>query len=343
MRLKLIRWLFISVLCIFVMSHNSYAVVVGSFNVSIKYGNWRPTVYFCVQQVDTGESVNGQCGSRYWASATNGFNYSSSVHTSTSGIKFNTPSGIQLKYNDIITQEFDVVQLTANNSNDTGAISFSSNTSGFQVLDTTYEQLDNTTGKIKIMLWVSSDQPSGSRSVQLMPARAPQPPDWTWNFVWLQENQSYLISGVQNVYSINDNSQAIVDAINNNNSSGAINDLKDEIEAQNDQENAAIDNINNQTPPSSGSGENATTTSLLGTIGNFISALQNLSATDCMVDLNFPSFAGGTQRVNVCQNKEFTGNIVSIGSSVLLVAFYIPVAFMLINKIYSEIRSFTNG
>lgn len=125
--------------------------------------------------------------------------------------------------------------------------------------------------------------------------------------------------------------------------SGQIDDLSDDINNHYNQENDAVDNISNQQPPASGSAENATTSSLLQTLQSFVTALQGISATNCDVTLAFPSFAGGSMVVNPCQNKEFAGNIISIGGSLLLVSFYIPVAYMLIRKIYSEIRSFTNG
>lgn len=127
------------------------------------------------------------------------------------------------------------------------------------------------------------------------------------------------------------------------NISNQLDDLSQNINDHYEAENDAVDNISNQTPPASGSGENSTTSSLLDTLGSFLTAITNLSATNCEVVLAFPAFAGGSQTVNICQNKEYTGNIVSIAGSIILVLFYLPVAFMLVNKIYSEIRSFTNG
>lgn len=128
-----------------------------------------------------------------------------------------------------------------------------------------------------------------------------------------------------------------------NNLNNSVNELNTSVENRNRAEFDAVDNINDQTPSDIGNTDSPQTTSLLNTIGNFIGALGNLSATNCIVDLNFPSFAGGTQRVNVCQNKQYTGNIVQVAGSIFLVVFYIPIAFMLLSKIYNEIKSFTNG
>lgn len=123
-------------------------------------------------------------------------------------------------------------------------------------------------------------------------------------------------------------------------------DLKDVIEQGQSQEQEATDNIENQTPEDiseDGNTENAQTQSLIASLGGFLSALQGLSATNCNVTLQFPNFAGGSMVVNVCQNKEYTGNIVSVAGSILLVLFYLPLAFVMVNMIYREIRSFTNG
>lgn len=123
----------------------------------------------------------------------------------------------------------------------------------------------------------------------------------------------------------------------------SINNVNNTVNNFYNAESGAADNISGQTPPASGSGQNSTTSSLLDTLGSFLTAITNLSATNCNVVLAFPAFAGGSQTVNICQNKEYTGNVVSVAGSIILVLFYLPVAFMLVNKIYSEIRSFTNG
>ena len=143
------------------------------------------------------------------------------------------------------------------------------------------------------------------------------------------------VSAVSMTWTSSGNDQSgVIDSINNVNNT--VNNFYNA-------ESGAANNISNQEPPASGSGQNSTTSSLLDTLGSFLTAITNLSATNCNVVLAFPQFAGGSQTVNICQNKEYTGNIVSIAGSIILVLFYLPVAFMLINKIYSEIRSFTNG
>lgn len=156
-----------------------------------------------------------------------------------------------------------------------------------------------------------------------------------------QGNGLYTISGWYSGDLYIDETPVVLPQLDN--ISNQLDDLSQDINDHYDAENDAVDNISNQTPPASGSGQNSTTSSLLDTLGSFLTAITNLSATNCEVVLAFPAFAGGSQTVNICQNKEYTGNIVSVAGSIILVLFYLPVAFMLVNKIYSEIRSFTNG
>lgn len=124
----------------------------------------------------------------------------------------------------------------------------------------------------------------------------------------------------------------------------AINELKESQEAKDAKEEQAVENIENQTPPSQNeTGDGAAATNLIGAFSGFVSALGGLSATNCNLTLNFPSFAGGTRVVNVCQNKDKAGNIISVFSSLTLIIFYVPLAIRLLTMIYNEIRSFTNG
>lgn len=110
------------------------------------------------------------------------------------------------------------------------------------------------------------------------------------------------------------------------------------------EEQESIDNINNQSPSDMGSEvENQQTTSIINLFGNFLSALSNIQAGSCVVNLPFPSYAGGTWTMNICQYKDKAGSIISLFGSATLILFYLPVAWRLLSMIYNEIRSFTNG
>lgn len=126
--------------------------------------------------------------------------------------------------------------------------------------------------------------------------------------------------------------------INQNNTQ--INQNQQIIEHNNKEEEAA-DNIENQTPPSGV--DNQQSTNLIGVLSGFISAFSNINATNCSLTLEFPNYAGGTRVVDICQGKEKAPRIIEIGSSLLLIGIFVPLAYILIKMIYHEIRSWTNG
>lgn len=110
-----------------------------------------------------------------------------------------------------------------------------------------------------------------------------------------------------------------------------------------DEQRKADQNISNQSSSDIDGAENQATTNLIGVLSGFISAFSNVNATNCNLTLDFPSYAGGTRVVNICSGKEKAPRIVEIGSSLLLIGVFVPLAYILIKMIYNEIRSWTNG
>lgn len=107
---------------------------------------------------------------------------------------------------------------------------------------------------------------------------------------------------------------------------------------------SAVTNIGNQSSSDISGAENQQTTNLIGFIGSFITVLNGFSANNnCNLDVPFPNFMGGTVTTDICQGKDLFGNTINIISSVVLIMFFIPLAFKLIEMIYGEIRSWTNG
>lgn len=111
-----------------------------------------------------------------------------------------------------------------------------------------------------------------------------------------------------------------------------------------DEQRQADQNISNQSASDIQGTENQTTTSLIGALGSLVGALTNIQpASDCEIQLNFPSYAGGTLFVNPCQHKDKFPDIVLIGSSVFLVLFALKYWNAMAIKIYKVIRSFIDG
>lgn len=105
----------------------------------------------------------------------------------------------------------------------------------------------------------------------------------------------------------------------------------------------ANDNISNQSAGDIQGSQNQQTTSLINVISGFISAFSGITAGNCNLTLEFPDYAGGTRVVNICSGKDKAPRIVEIGSSMLLICVFVPLAYIVIRMIYNEIRSWTNG
>lgn len=109
-----------------------------------------------------------------------------------------------------------------------------------------------------------------------------------------------------------------------------------------DKQYDAIDNIGDQSTSDIEGATNQQTTNLIGILTNFVQTITNIQPSEyCSIWLNFPSFAGGRQYAYLCQGRQI--QIVNIFSSVVLVTFFIPLAYTLLKMIYNEIRSWTNG
>lgn len=333
MRLKLLRWLFIPIACLVLMSHNTHALDFN-FNVVSYWAGGAPASVEWVSSNDPLTSGQFVCAG--------GTDYRSLFY----GINIVLDSSMSSAVRSGDVFELDLSATSDGNSNLN--IDFTTNLydyeGNFDILDVKYESSGLSAGRFKFIMMAKR---AGAYSLKVRRVGG-------GNFFSLSKagGTECISAGNWVAYHIaGDGAQAIINAINNNNSTAAINNAKDAIvgaiEDAQEKEDEAVENIEDQTPSdissAGGSGENQQTSSLLATIGSFLQALQGLSATNCNVTLNLPSFAGGAMTVNVCQNKEYTGNIVSIVGSIMLVVFYLPVAIMLVSKIYSEIRSFTNG
>ena len=110
-----------------------------------------------------------------------------------------------------------------------------------------------------------------------------------------------------------------------------------------EQSQATQDASNNSQSAANNNSTSQQTTNLIGAFQSFVTALTNLNATNCNVTLAWPASLGGSMQVNICQNKDYAGNIISVFGSLTLIVFYIPFSLKLLSMIYNEIRSFTNG
>lgn len=332
MRLKLISLLFIPFGLVLLMSHNTNAsttVNLTSFNGFYGYRSAQNTV---------GRNVN-LTGSFPLETLTSTTSFAKELYGVGNKINFNFDTGgarYDVVARFVLSQKFDSYYLDTPQSSKTSTWTLSDGTTQTTYCTVNYEYNDVDTYFVIFRCPYSGAKRPTSVSYTLgltqgFTVGTTSPIMYTPT---VTNKSVYIYSADYNYDIITNDQQGVIDELGN---------IDDTLNEQFDKENQAVDNIENQTPPASGSGENSTTSSLLDTLGSFLTAITNLSATNCDVVLAFPAFAGGSQTVNICQNKEYTGNIVSVAGSIILVLFYLPVAFMLVNKIYSEIRSFTNG
>lgn len=117
----------------------------------------------------------------------------------------------------------------------------------------------------------------------------------------------------------------------------------DETQVNKEQREATEEAVQESEDTAQDNSSSGQTTNLIGAFQSFVTALTNLSASNCNVTLAWPSSLGGNMQVNICQNKDYAGNIISVFGSLTLIVFYIPFSLKLLSMIYNEIRSFTNG
>lgn len=161
---------------------------------------------------------------------------------------------------------------------------------------------------------------------------------------------SNSINGITNILNDlrtqNNDIWNMLNNLNNNtdNVNNHLSEVKDAIKNQNEEEKQETQDASDDAAAEVGEvADNAATSNLIGIISNFISAISDFTGGDCNLSLAFPSYAGGTLNVNVCQNKDKAGNIIEVFTSLTLIVFYLPLALKLLSMIYNEIRSFTNG
>lgn len=330
---------------VLLMSHNSFAAEVV-FDAQVKVGNFPSLTYYCATYAAQGYYTNGQCNQRYWISnSSNQIRYDSG-NTSIAGIKFFTPSGYTGAYNDIIQYEFDIMQGSgsANNAIDISLITMRSNTSNFDVIDVSPVRTTNNTTHVKVLLWAKGAFNSNTPII-LIPANVETANSnyYETNFIWFREVGDLVSGGLVSVFHIRSSGGNQFD---DTNIVESLEEVKDAIENTSSAESEAVDNISDQSPSDiseSGNTENSASTNLIGAFSSFVNALTSVQSGNCNITLAFPSYAGGSRVVNICQNKDKAGNLISVFSSLTLIVFYIPLAIRLLTMIYNEIRSFTNG
>ncbi|MDR3298218.1 MAG: hypothetical protein LBT19_02545 [Candidatus Nomurabacteria bacterium] len=104
---------------------------------------------------------------------------------------------------------------------------------------------------------------------------------------------------------------------------------------QNEREKEGEDNIENQDSPDIGN--ESTATNIIGYITGFVSAALAISPTNCNINMDTGYVNVG--QVNLCSGGLPT--LVPIITSAVAVSIFIPYAYIMIKRIFAEIRSFS--
>lgn len=325
---------------VLLMSHNTYAVDL-SVNVNRVWSNF---VTNDIQWV----YGNSQTG--------NGVGWTASAdQTVLHSFTIMTMPGRTCTAGDIYEIQFNVYNITNNNSIDAfvNGITPAVLTNGWEFIQT---KVENFGGSSAILTFYVLHTTNGGSLCQQIAFSSTLGSNYMMTF----NNQEGMRLNVINIYhptsgtdmstvnnAVGNINSGISDInLNLNNVADKIDDLQQQQQQQQQQEQQATDNISNQTPSNisqNGNTENQASTNLIGAFSSFVNALTNIQTGNCNITLAFPAYAGGSQTVNICQNKDKAGNLISVFSSLTLIVFYVPLAIRLLTMIYNEIRSFTNG
>lgn len=333
--------IFICVLSVFLMSHNSSAIDLVSSDVYIVRGNFRSQLMTMTWTCYNDASCPSWNGGVYYYSI-------SSFGANLNDLYISIPSQQYVSGDWIQTDLYlNFSRNTSANHSQFLGMAYAGN-NPVDLVDQSLEQLTDNSAVVHLYfrVWNTFTDSnlyftgvSGSNTIiQLQSSAntsgtAPSVRSGITT-VWHEKNPTNYTSTINNIGSKVDNLNSSVNNVNN-----SVNDLNDTISEQNDKENAAIDNIDNQSTSDIGGTEDSNTTSLIGLFSSFVSALSSASATNCNINGDMGNIDLGT--LNLCRDNPPA--IVQIIGSIFLIAIFVPLAYFLVKRIISEVRSFTNG
>lgn len=329
---KLLSYIFIPILAVLLMSHNVGAITVNDTTDVVVFGSSNP---MCRYYMDTST----------WSAWTDnvspvyGINVDWSYVDTWECRSGTSTSALNLKRGDIIevywwVRDFDPI---TNDSwyQGSGALQRWQYNSNFRIVDSeVVGQINNVNDRYtywRSIIILNNDYSGSAITIPIQQSTTNVPSGQTSFIRTLGWTAYRPKSGVDYSTSINDIKNKL-DTLNQNIQ-----------EQQQQEEDATQDAADNSQDVADENSTNQATSNLIGILSSFLNAITSFQATDCNIDLPFPSYAGGNIRVNVCQNKDKAGNIISVFTSLSLIVFYLPLAIKLLSMIYNEIRSFTNG
>lgn len=328
--------IFLCLLSILLMSHNTFAADVSFDDVHVYF---QPTqvLTYCSNGWSTGYCNNVNASNQSLGLTTINFMGSNIQGLQAGQYYFETYIGLSSG----ASTEAPYVVATPKLAN--------SNTVSFESVSSTTR--GSTTVRLYRLLSFWTGGTDISAGLQILPPNG----TGAWTNTGAYQVASFTIYRVNNsdatntqiVNAINSQSQSLnninnaINTLNNSTNSNGVklDEINNSIQEQNDKENAAIDNIDNQSTSDIQGTDDSNTTSLIGLFSSFVSALSSASATNCNINGDMGNIDLGT--LNFC--RDAPPAIVQIIGSIFLIVLFVPLAYFLVKRIIAEVRSFTNG
>lgn len=333
-----LRYIFISIFAVLLMSHNTYAIQLG---IDVE-PNWTQYTFQPYWTYTSSGSLGYKTGYEVSLGANAGDNFVFSVNR----VRLQVPAGMALNKGGYLVYSFKLDNFKLNDNIDGNFISAcvvdqGSLNSSLSVLNVEYQTAASTGYQVNVYL-TNNSTINGSNSVRYFEISSCSNTNELLylkpgeRIIFTEANFYKLKSDTNYTGSIND----VKNAINNlnsklNDTNNKIDDIKEEMQKE---ENTANDNIeegNNAADSSSDDAENATS-SLISVIGQFVGAVTTASPSNCIINGNMGNFSMG--QIDLCANPVPT--FVQIISSLILIAICVPFAIVMFNRFINLFRSF---
>lgn len=300
---RLLVYIFIPILAILVMSHNTFA---AELQLPVRLRSVYNTTF----------SSTGSDHS-FW-----GVQYGYGPMESTL-FRLNW-SNLSCESGDYLETIVNFFNVTENNSLDSWVSSLYGGDSDFSFISATYENMDSSSGQIKFVIYCNTTFNNANKFLEFGSATGGK------LHIYPNEYITVIYTTRYSVVDPNAGTQDIVNAINNHPAPSAA-EIGDAVNAP--QQDAA-DDIRNQSSSDIGNSTNAETQSLLTAFGSFVSAIASISPSNCNVDFDLGHIDFGMQ--NLCSVSVPT--VFTTITSIIVIMFTIPFVYHLVNRILGLIR-----
>lgn len=325
-KISLLNSIFISILAIFVMSHNAGALTLTD-SVDLIRGNM-VYQFNCLDCSNFAYSAISDYG------YTRIYNPNADLQSQIRGLQLNLPSESYLSA-DYLTLDIFYTNDLANNSLDAYFKSITTTTTGWDLVDVSFDNLSTGGGVVHLTFKCYTAKSYTSIYIQSLGGSAL----YLWNNEYISSsvathwrpkagvNYSQAIQNVVNAINSKDYTQTL------NSINESVNNINSDVEdATQDASDAAQDTADTAQDDS-----DATGTSLLSVFTSVIGVIINSQETTCSFDSHLP-FMSGAGSIDLCMFQPPA--VVQTISSLLALALFVPFGLHMYKRFISITRSF---